>query len=135
MTESTFELAVEPEMYSPSIDDAGKYADKLPSADAAKHGIRCPCGSQKNKIYRGNAAFSLHVKTEKHKKWIESVNLNRANYYIDNIRLNETIRNQQLIISGMEKELRNKSLTIDYLAMQMSAGKKPVSKDLDLLDF
>ena len=42
------ELALEPDMYSPSIDDAGKYVDE----HTTTFPLRCPCGSRKDQIYK-----------------------------------------------------------------------------------
>ena len=55
------ELVTEPEIYSPSMDDTGRYIDKLPFF--YKYGIQCPCGARKEKIYESKQKFKEHVKT------------------------------------------------------------------------
>jgi hypothetical protein len=110
------DLAIEPDIYSPSISEAGNYVDKI---SPFKKGLRCPCGSRKDKIYDTVAMFSAHCKTKCHQKWLETINLNKANHFAENISLHETIQNQRLIISQLEKNLQTKSLTIDYLTQQL----------------
>ena len=112
-------LTLEPELYSPSIDEQGNYVDKIPPASAFSHGLKCPCGSRRDKSYISHGVFSQHIKTKIHQKWLQDVNLNRINYYVENQSLKDVVNNQRLIISRMEKELSNKSTTIDYLTRQL----------------
>ena len=127
------DLIVEPDIYSPSVDNNGNYINKIPSFTNLKNGLRCPCGTRKDKCYESASNFSTHIKTKKHIKWLSDVNLNRANYFVENVNLKETITSQKLIISRMEKDLQNKSLTIDYLTSQIyKQGSSCVD---NLLDF
>lgn len=132
--ENDMELALHPDLYAPSIDHTGQYVDKIPSFTCCKKGITCPCGARKDKVYETYAIFSAHTKSKTHQKWLENLNLNRANYYTENEKLKETLQNQRLIIAKMEKELQTKSMTIDYLTQQLSfvSGSKVVT---DLIDF
>ena len=102
------ELATESDIYTPSIDNAGNYIDKIPAFNNIKHGLRCPCGSRKDKTYDTYNVFSSHIKTLCHQKWLSNLNLNKANYYIENNNLRETIQNQRLVIAKMDKEIQNK---------------------------
>ncbi len=122
------ELVVEPDNYMPSIDEHGNYVDKIP---VFKKGLTCPCGSRKDKVYETNAVFSAHIKTKTHQNWLQNLNLNKANHYIDNEKLKETVQNQRLIIARSETEINNLRQTITYLTMQLQ--KPVVSKNL--LDF
>jgi hypothetical protein len=111
------ELVTEPDLYSPSINDIGNYVDKIPSftplrmsnAQSAshrslitahfvgvlnvqrcnniKHGLRCPCGSRKDKTYDTHSIFASHIKTKKHQSWLVDLNLNKTNFYLENINL------------------------------------------------
>jgi hypothetical protein len=110
------ELTIEPELYSPSIDNIGNYIDKIPSI---KHGIRCPCGSRKDKIYNTHTIFSAHIKTKTHQLWLEQLNLNKANFYVENENLKNTIQQQKIIIAKLDKEIQNNKMIIDYLAQQL----------------
>jgi hypothetical protein len=125
------ELVTEPDLYMPSIDNIGNYIDKIPSFNNLKHGIRCPCGSRKEKTYDTHGVFSTHIKTKTHQKWLNNLNLNKANYYIENENLKTTLHNQRLIISKLEKEVQNKSMTIDYLTRQLTNNNNPI----DLMNF
>jgi len=113
------ELVTKPELYTPSIDNAGNYIDKMPSFNTLKYGIRCPCGSRKDKSYDTTASFSSHMKSKIHQKWLDNLNLNKANHYVENEKLKHTLQDQRMIIAKMDIELQNKNLTIDYLTQQL----------------
>ena len=113
------ELVIEPDYYCPSIDENGNYIDKIPSFNNIKHGLKCPCGSRKDKVYETNSTFSSHIKTKVHQKWISHLNSNKANFYIENESLKDTISNQKMIIAKFEKDLNSKNMTIDYLTHQI----------------
>lgn len=113
------DLIVESDIYAPTMDDLGNYIDKIPSFIHLPNGLRCPCGSRKDKVYETNALFSSHIKTKKHKAWLTNVNLNKTNYYVENEKLKETIQNQKMIIATYEKALNNKKLIIHSLLQQM----------------
>ena len=132
------ELVVEPDIYSPSIDEAGNYIDKIPSFNIIKKGLACPCGARRDKIYETHISFSMHIKTKNHQKWLANLNLNKVNYYVENEKLVETIQNQRLIIAKLEKEKNNKIMTIDYLTqqLQLQQTKNNISASVEnLLDF
>lgn len=118
------ELVLEPDLYSPSIDDIENYVDKIPSFHIIKKGLLCPCGSRKDKIY------DTYIKTKTHQKWLANLNLNKANFYAENIKLTETIQNQRLIISKLEKDVNSKSMTIDYLTQQLHLHKPTTVNNL-----
>ena len=129
------ELATEPDTYSPSLDDMGNYIDKIPPFATIKHGMRCPCGSRKDKVYETHGVFSQHVKSKAHQKWLQGLNLNKANYYIENEELKTTVQQQRMVIAKLEKELQNKMMTIDFLTQQLASkiGNQKVVNNL--LDF
>ena len=122
------ELVVEPDNYMPSIDDLGNYVDKM---STFKKGLMCPCGSRKDKVYETNAMFSAHIKSKTHQNWLQNLNLNKANHYIEKEKLKETVQNQRLIIARSEAEINNLRQTITYLTMQL---QKPVPST-NLLEF
>jgi hypothetical protein len=131
------ELATEPDIYAPSIDDIGNYIDKIPSFNNLKNGLRCPCGSRKDKAYETHSTFSTHIKTKFHQKWLNNLNVNKANYYIENEELKNTIQNQRMMIAKLDKDLQNKNLTIDYLTQQLVKYTKNNNSEMvnNLLSF
>jgi len=130
------ELVVEPDIYAPSINEIGQYVDKIPSFYSIKKGLTCPCGSRKDKVYENYTSFSNHIKTKIHQKWLENLNLNKANYYIENEQLRETIQNQRIIIAKLEKDVQTKIMTIDYLTQQLQKKTEPQNyQTINLLDF
>jgi hypothetical protein len=123
------ELVVEPDMYMPSVDELGNYVDKCPTF---KKGLMCACGSRKDKVYETSAVFSAHIKTKTHQNWLQNLNLNKANHYIEKEKLKETVQNQRLIIARSETEIHNLRQTITYLTAQL---QKPAAPTKNLLEF
>lgn len=95
------EIALEPEIYSPSIDQYGNYVDRIGRFFGT---IRCPCGARKDKSYSG-AQFAKHITTKTHQQWLQSINDNRCNYFVECEKLKELAKSQRLIIAHMEKKL------------------------------
>jgi hypothetical protein len=127
-----FELVTLPELYAPNIDDQGAYVDCMPSIKRG-HGVRCPCGTRKEEmIYNSTEKFSSHTKTKKHQKWLKELNLNKANYYVEVLNLQELLQTQKMVIARFEKDLQNKNRTIDYLTTQLM---KTTGTTIDLLTF
>ena len=121
------ELVVEPDVYTPNIDENGNYVDKIYMMNKTE-GIHCPC-SRKDKIYN----FSQHIKTKCHQQWLKTINLNKSNHFMENMELRNTVSNQKLIIAKMEKELNSKMIIIDCLSQQLV--KEPPKMVDNLLDF
>jgi len=133
------ELATEPDTYSPNIDHHGSYADKVPSFNTAAlaNGLRCSCGTRKDKVYTSAAMFASHIKTKTHEKWLQDLNANKANLYIENKKLRDLIQSQKIMLGRMEVDL-NKSLTIDYLTQQLmakNAGQTKPNSAADMISF
>jgi hypothetical protein len=130
------DLIIEPDIYSPSIDKDGNYIDKIPSTANMKLGLRCPCGCRKDKVYETPSVFSSHIKTKSHQKWLADLNLNKANYYVENEKLRETIYNQKMVIAKLEKDVVNRNMTIDFLTLQLTkTATNNSNKTIDLLIF
>ena len=126
------EMTLESEFYAPTVNDNGIYVDN--TSYISKNGIRCPCCSRKDKVYNSRQQFATHIKTKTHVKWLQDINNNRANFFIENIKLNETITSQQQIIAKLEINLQNKILTIDYLTKMLTANQSATTSSVDLLD-
>ena len=124
------ELVVEPDLYSPSINENGNYIDKIPSFHIIKKGLSCPCGSRRDKIYDTHAKFTAHIKSNHHQEWLNGVNKNRENYYSENVKMSETIKNQKLIIAQMsikmERDMQLKDIIIDSLTHQIQLHKNKI---------
>jgi hypothetical protein len=128
------DLVSEPDIYEPTINESGNYVDYLPPSSKFKNGLRCPCGSRKEHIFDSRQCFSTHSKTKKHQKWIENLNANKLNYFSENIKLNETIGTQKVIIAKLQKD------NDEYARLIAHLTKKNEFKDdknicIDLLNF
>jgi len=114
------DLATQPELYTPSIDSNGNYVDSSLTTGQMQSGIRCPCGSRKDKVYDSVRKFNDHLRDCKtHQKWIRSMNLNKSNYFAENEILKTTVQTQKMIISQLERDLQTKNVTIDVLSGQI----------------
>ena len=130
-------LVTEPDTYSPSVDENGNYVDKISSFSLYKNGLRCLCGARKDKVYESQPVFTQHVKTKIHQKWLNDLNLNKINYFVENEDLKKTIRNQQIIIANKDKESQELLITIRHLTKQITEHEKTNKKQQtinDLLD-
>ena len=63
----------------------------------------------------------VYMSIIRHQKWIEVLNLNKANHFIENIKLHETVVAQRVIIAKLEKTVASKDTTIHYLTRQLTA--------------
>ena len=114
-------LIVEPDIYTPSINEQGNYYDKHCSSVVIKNGLRCPCGTRKiDTIFYEISKLTIHCKTSKHhKEWIINLNLNKNNFYVENIMLRELVQNQKLIIAEIQKGINEKNIIISSLTEQL----------------
>ena len=124
------DIALTPDIYTPSVDNAGNYIDNTPNII---HGIYCPCGTRKDKAYETTSKFATHCKSIKHKNWLITLNQNKANYYVDLIEHKQIIENQRKIIQQLEQDIQRKTRTVDYLTDQLTYKTHPVI-ETNLLD-
>lgn len=115
------DISLDADLYSPSLDATGNYVDAVPTQAQFRNGLRCPCGSRGQKAYVSNTLFTNHTKTQHHQKWLKQLNANKTNHFKENVELKETLRNQQLLLSKMEKDLNHKNWMIQYLSSQLQA--------------
>jgi hypothetical protein len=128
------DLAIEPNIYEPSIDEKGDYCDYIPSSNKFKNGLTCICGTRKEHIFDNRQSFTGHIKTKTHQKWLSELNTNKLNYFTENIKLNETISNQKLIIARLQRENDENIKLIAHLTKKMEI-KENSNIVLDLLNF
>jgi hypothetical protein len=126
------EIANEAEFYTPSLNDTGVYIDKIPVPTTFSNGVRCPCG--RNTVHRTRSAFSAHIKTKSHAKWLSDLNANRNNHLIECERLRETVHTQRIIIAKMEKDLEAKLLKINYLKEIIEQSTSQINNKMYKLD-
>jgi hypothetical protein len=128
------DLLIEPDIYEPTIDEKGNYIDYLPPSNKFKNGLRCCCGSRKEHIFDNRQSFSIHSKTKKHQKWIEILNANKMNYFSENIKLNENISTQKLIIAKLQRENDEYAKLIVHLTKKIEM-KESSNISFDLINF
>jgi hypothetical protein len=116
------ELATEPDVYSPIIDENGNYIDKIPSfnTNALANGLRCPCGTRKDKVYLTGPLFAAHCKSKTHEKWVQDLNNNKSNFFTENQKLRDVVHAQKIMIGKLELEVSSKNMTIGYLTHELT---------------
>jgi hypothetical protein len=114
------EVMLDSDTYAPILSATGKYEDCMPLFGGSILGYYCPCGARKDKVYSSNSVMSAHLKTKTHQKWIETLNLNRTNHFIENQKLKETTSSQRIIIAKLEKNIASRDETIAYLTRQLA---------------
>ena len=128
------DLISESDIYEPCIDENSNYSDYIPSSSKFKNGLRCPCGARKEHIFDTRQSFSGHIKTKTHQKWLLDLNSNKMNYFTENIKLNETISNQKLIIARLQRENDENIKLIAHLTKKIEF-KETINVVVDLLTF
>jgi hypothetical protein len=126
------ELATEPDVYSPSIDENGNYIDKIPSfnTNALANGLRCPCGTRKDKVYLTGALFAAHCKSKTHEKWVQDLNTNKSNFFTENQKLRDVVHAQKIMIGKLELDVSSKNMTIGYLTHELTKIMATGTKDV-----
>ena len=111
------DVSLTPDTYSPSVGLDGNYIDNIP---VIKNGIYCLCGTRKDKVYDSRVKFSAHIKTVRHGKWLEDLNNNKANFYVELEKSKALVKSQRKIIAELEIKLNTKIVTIDCLTTQIA---------------
>jgi hypothetical protein len=125
-------LAVEPDTYSPSMDEFGNYVDKVPSAAHFAHGLRCPCGTRRDAIlYASPGKFNQHIKSQTPVKWLENINTNKKNYLVENDKLNTTIKTQQQLVIQLSQEVQKQRTIIQGLTQQIGSLTQQIQQWMD----
>ena len=127
------ELALEPELYTPSVNDDGNYIDNVLNFNV-KSGIVCCCGTRKDKIYNTKSKFISHTKTKTHQQWLKKLNNDKQNYFQKNQNLNKLVNNQKLIISNLQKQLDIKNNLIISLSEKIYDDNIKYPKIDNLID-
>jgi hypothetical protein len=128
------ELTLDSDIYEPCIDENNNYIDYLPTSSKFKHGLRCPCGTRKEHIFDSRQSFSTHIKSKTHQKWLLDLNTNKMNYFTENIKLNETIANQKLIIARLQRENDENFKLIAHLTKKIEFKSNEAVFDLLTFD-
>ena len=128
------DLFVESDIYEPCLGDDNNYYDYLSPSSKFKNGLRCPCGTRKEHIFYCRQSFNLHIKSKTHIKWLVDLNLNKTNYYTENVKLNEIITNQKFIIAKLQRENDDNIKLIAHLTKKIEL-KEQSNNVGDLLTF
>lgn len=126
-TKTNTDLATVAELYVPTMNDSGNYVDGIiPKINC---GLRCSCGSKT--VFETRTSFKTHSNTQIHKNWIESLNTNRANYYVETLKQKEIIENQRMIIQQQSKKIQIKNYVIQEKEQTINYFRSQLNKDVD----
>jgi hypothetical protein len=128
------DLAIEPDIYEPIMDEKGNYIDYLPPSSKFKNGLRCACGSRKEHVFDTRQSFSGHSKTKTHQKWLTELNNNKLNYFSENIKLKELIATQKLVIAQLQREKDDNAQLVVHLTKKIEMQHNPDIM-IDLINF
>tara|TARA_Y100000389_G_scaffold187015_1_gene207999 strand:- start:343 stop:738 length:396 start_codon:yes stop_codon:yes gene_type:complete len=123
-----FDITRPPLLYEPDYKD-GDYIDKIPFDFLT--GIKCPCSSYKDVVFKNRSSLKQHFKSKNHEKWINILNENRVNYYSQCLEQQKTLKNQTIIINKKDAEIRNLQYEIIRIKEQLNT---PSAGNIDLLD-
>jgi len=125
-------LITDSDDYSPGVNNDGLYVDQIPSFNGRTQGIRCPCN---NHIFPSRQNLVTHIKTAGHKRWIENLNSNRANYFTELDAERQTVRQQKIIIAKLEREKCELMRMIHTLSAINAAEASQSNNNVDLMNF
>lgn len=117
---SSNDLALQSELYSPSINDNGEYIDKLPPKSHFLLGMRCPCGARSGHVYSAASNFQTHMQSVAHKRWLTALNQNRHNHLRDKVELEALVKEQRCIIARLETQVQQQNTRISNLYRTIS---------------
>jgi len=91
-------------------------------------------------VFHARANFVTHIKSDRHKKWLESLNSNRNNHAVELEKERQLVKEQKIIIAKLEIEVarleRNMLKMIEMIHILSDINRKPTQETtLDLLDF
>lgn len=136
-------LITDSDSYSPGISqDGNSYIDQIPSFNNRPQGLKCPC-NQHNFATRPN--FATHIKSTGHKRWLDNLNSNRANYFSELDSEKKVVRDQKIMIAQIQREMtklereKRELLNMIHLLTDISRvptlfGKPPDEME-DLMNF
>jgi len=119
------DLALDSDIYEPIMDEKSNYVDYLPPSSKFQNGLRCACGSRKEHVFDSRQSFASHTKTKTHQKWLTDLNNNKMNYFSENIKLNETISTQKMVIAKLQRENNDYTNLIAHLTKKMESKENP----------
>ena len=95
-------LITDSDDYSPGMHTDGTYIDHIPCFTNLPQGIRCPCNYH---TFATRQSFLTHTKTLAHKRWLERLNANRTNYFVELEKERQVVHQQKIIIAKMELDI------------------------------
>lgn len=119
------EISCQPDIYQPTCKN-NTYVDCMPCT--FQNNIRCPCTPKITQVYKTSTAFKLHQKTIRHSNWLNRLNEDRVNYYIQTIKLTENNDSQRIIISQLQVQCSQLDVKCSQLQLKISQLENKLKK-------
>lgn len=107
------DILATPDVYEPTISIDGQYVDYVPSFQFLNNGLRCPCSNHGG--YKNATSFRKHIESQKHRTWLETINANKHNIYVENENLKLIVEQQRQQLIEKERAIRDKESEIRIL--------------------
>ena len=95
-------LITDSDDYSPGMHTDGTYIDHIPCFTNLPQGVRCTCNYH---TFTTRKSFITHTKSMTHKGWLERLNANRTNYFVELEKERQIVHQQKIIIAKMELDI------------------------------
>lgn len=120
-------MAQQTEVYIHSVGEDGSYVDLIPSSSVfVSGGIRCSCGSRKDKVFTTRSQFVSHTKTKIHQNWLRRILLENANYFAQAQKLEKVVQSLKIMVGRLEVNVKNRDVTIQTLISQCAKKDKNI---------
>lgn len=128
-------------IYEPSIGETGNYIDNVDFYNYC-NAVRCPCN---NRLFVTKSSFKTHIGSKVHSNWLNNLNTKKSNFYVENIKLKEDLKNKKKILTEIDIEnsqlktkikfLEEKVSNLQDLITEFHLKKRKNGENYDLLDF
>lgn len=96
-------------------------------------GVICPCTT--GRTFHKKGSFHTHQKCKRHICWIQHLNDNATNFYLQTIEQESVIRCQQLLLAKLDVQLKQKGTIIEYYENKYLYNNVVSNEETDLLHF
>jgi hypothetical protein len=128
--ENTIETT--PVKYAPKMDSETRLYSDQHIFDFTK-GVICPCTA--GKTFNKKSSFQNHQKTKRHLSWIQNLNDNATNFYLQTLQQENVIKSQQLLLTRLDIQLKQKATIIEYYENKYLHNNIVSGEEADLLNF
>lgn len=101
------------DVYHPTTDSDGNYVDSYVNLN---HFSKCGCGSSTPFTAK---TFKTHFTTERHKKWLDYLNHERANHYSELTKYKKLNKQQQMVIQQQQDMITTNDIKLEQYSKKV----------------